>query len=79
MKAFGLTIFQAGLDRAERQIGGKEWLFETMSIADFALFYLEHWSVLNGIGSLGPNCQAHHDRLWANADIRRAVESELVA
>lgn len=79
VRAQGLGIFQAGLDRAERQINGKDWLFEKMSIADFALFYLEHWSVLNGIGLLGQNCQAHHDRLWAKAGIRRAVESELTA
>ncbi|MEN0106769.1 MAG: glutathione S-transferase C-terminal domain-containing protein [Pseudomonas sp.] len=77
VKAQGLKIFQAGLDRAERQINGKDWLFERLSIADFALFYLEHWSVLNGIGTLGPDCQAHHDRLWAIPEIRRAVESEL--
>lgn len=76
VKALGLGIFQAGLERAERQINGKDWLFEQMSIADFALFYLAHWSVLNGIGSLGPNCQAHHDRLWSKIAIRRAIESE---
>jgi len=79
VKAQGLKVFQAGLNRAEQQIGGKEWLFNKMSIADFALFYLEHWCVLNGIGTLGPGCQAHHDRLWAKPDIRRAVESELIA
>lgn len=76
VKAFGLGIFQAGLDRAERQINGKDWLFEKLTIADFALFYLEHWSAVNGIGSLGNNCQAHHDRLWSKVEIRRAIESE---
>ena len=76
VKAFGLGVFQAGLDRAERQIDGKEWLFEKMTIADFALFYLEHWSVVNGIGSLGRSCQAHHDRLWSKSAIRCAIESE---
>jgi glutathione S-transferase len=76
VKAFGLGIFQAGLNRAERQINGKDWLFEKMSIADFALFFLERWSVVNGIGSLGRNCQAHHDRLWSRVEIRRAIESE---
>ena len=76
VKAFGLGIYQAGLDRAERQINGSDWLFEKMSIADFALFYLERWSVLNGIGSLGPHCRAHHDRLWSRIEIRRAIESE---
>ena len=79
VKAQGLAIFQAGLDRAERQINGKDWLFDKLTIADFALFYLEHWSVLNGIGSLGTNCQAHHDRLWSKVEIRRAIESELIA
>ena len=78
VKAQGLKIFQAGLDRAERQINGKDWLFEKMTIADFALFYLEHWCVVNGIGKLGQSCQAHHDRLWANVEIRRAIESELI-
>lgn len=78
VRAQGLKVFQAGLDRAERQIDGKEWLFAKLSIADFALFYLEHWSVLNGIGSLGPGCQAHHDRLWSKVAICRAVESELI-
>jgi glutathione S-transferase len=76
VQAFGLGIFQAGLDRAERQINGKDWLFEKLSIADFALFYLAHWSVVNGLGSLGQNCQAHHDRLWSRAAIRQAIESE---
>ncbi len=76
VKAFGLGVFQAGLDRAERQIDGKEWLFDKMSIADFALFYLAHWSTVNGIGALGPNCQAHHDRLWSRGEIRRAIERE---
>ena len=79
VKAQGLAIFQAGLDRAERQINGKDWLFEKMTVADFALFYLEHWCVLNGIGSLGKNCQAHHDRLWSKNEIRRAIESEAIS
>lgn len=78
VKEFGLGIFQAGLDRAERQINGKEWLFEAMTIADFALFYLEHWAVVNGIGSLGQNCRSHHDRLWSKTEIRRALESETI-
>ena len=78
VKAFGLGIYQAGLDRAERQINGKDWLFEKMTIADFALFYLERWSGLNGIGSLGPHCRAHHDRLWSRIEIRRAIESETI-
>ncbi|MES3001813.1 MAG: glutathione S-transferase N-terminal domain-containing protein [Pseudomonadota bacterium] len=76
VQAFGFGVFQAGLDRAEQQINGKAWLFDRMSIADFALFYLEHWSVVNGIGSLGPQCRAHHDRLWSRTEIRRALESE---
>ena len=78
VKAFGLGIFQSGLDRAERQINGKDWLFARLSIADFALFYLERWSVVNGIGSLGPHCRAHHDRLWSRTEIRRAIESETI-
>ena len=76
VKALGLRTFQAGLDRADRQINGKDWLFDKMSIADFALFFLERWVVVNGIGSLGPGCQAHYERLWSNAAIRRAIESE---
>lgn len=78
VRAVGLNIFQAGLDRAERQIASKDWLFERLSIADFALFYLERWSILNGIGKLGPQCRAHHDLLWAIPAIRRAIESEAV-
>jgi glutathione S-transferase len=76
VQAFGLGVFQAGLDRAERQMAGKDWLFDRLSIADFALFYLERWSTLNGIGLLGPGCRAHHDRLWSRPAIRRALESE---
>lgn len=79
VKAFGLQVFQAGLDRAERQIDGKDWLFDRMSIADFALFYLERWSVVNGLGVLGANCSAHYERLWSRAAIRRAIESETAA
>src|SRR5258706_8821986 len=53
-KAHGLGIFQAGLDRAERQINGKDWLFQQITIPDFALFYPEHWSVAKVIRLLGP-------------------------
>lgn len=73
----GLKIFQDGLDRADQQINGKKWLFDQMSIADFALFYLERWSIVNGIGSLGPNCQSHFNRLWSKIEIRQAIESEM--
>lgn len=79
VKAFGLGVYQAGLDRAERQINGKDWLFDQLTIADFALFYLERWSVVNGIGVLGPSCKAHYDRLWNRGEIRRAIESETMA
>jgi glutathione S-transferase len=78
VKALGLRIFQAGLDRAEQQMNGKPWLFDKLSIADFALFFLERWVVVNGIGALGPACQAHVDRLWSKAAVRRAIESELL-
>jgi glutathione S-transferase len=78
VKALGLRTFQAGLDRAEKQMNGKPWLFDRLSIADFALFFLERWVVVNGIGVLGPACQAHVARLWSKAAIRRAVESEIL-
>lgn len=76
VEAFGLGIYQAGLDRAEKQINGKEWLFDKMSIADFALFYLARWSVVNGIGVLGPGCRALYERLSSKPEIRRALASE---
>ena len=76
VKARGLGIYQAGLDLAERQINGKDWLFDKMTIADFALFFLERWCVVNGIGALGQNCQAHYGRLWSRIEIRHAIESE---
>jgi glutathione S-transferase len=76
VRTLGLGIYQTGLDRAEQQLHDKEWLFGQLSIADFALFYLERWSVVNGIGALGHNCQAHFERLWSKIEIRRAIESE---
>ncbi|WP_077035046.1 glutathione S-transferase family protein [Pelomonas sp. KK5] len=76
VRAFGLGVFQAGLDRAEQLLEGRDWLFGAMSIADFALFYLEHWAVVNALGSPGPRCQAHHERLWSRPAIRHAIESE---
>jgi glutathione S-transferase len=76
VKALGIGIFQAGIDRAETLLESHEWLFGALSIADFALFYLEHWALSTDIGVLGPNCKAHHERLWSKEKIRRAIESE---
>jgi glutathione S-transferase len=76
VQAQGLAIFQAGLDRAEQQLQGQDWLFGRLSIADFALFYLGRWGVVNGLGALGQNVRAHHDRLWSRPAIQRALASE---
>lgn len=77
VKAQGLAIFQAALDRAERQLDGKEWLFEQMTIADFALFFLENWAITNGIGAVNSNCRRHYERLMSRSAIRSAIESEM--
>lgn len=70
-------LFQAALDRADRQLDGKEWLFEHLTIADFALFFLENWAITNGIGAVGSNCRRHYERLMSRSAIRSAIESEM--
>lgn len=72
----GLAIYQAGLDRAEEMLAGRDWLFGRLTIADFALFYLEFWSVQNRAGRLGPRCRTHYDLLMARPRIAAAVAAD---
>lgn len=60
IQSAGLVIFQECLDHCDRVLEGKEFACGELSIADFALLYIEHWSAAGNSGSLGANCERHY-------------------
>jgi len=73
VQAIGRQIFSEGMGLAERELDGREWLFGSLGIADFALFYLEYWAVNNGDVEIGPNCRAHYERIAARPGITEVI------
>lgn len=73
IRSTGLAIFQDCLDLCDRVLEGREFACGKLSIADFALLYIEHWSASRDIGRLGDNCRTHYDRMKARPAIAKAL------
>lgn len=69
----GRVIFQACLDHCEKALSGNEFICGCLSLADFALLYLEYWAVVKGEGSLGPNCQRHYQAMSHRPAVARVL------
>jgi glutathione S-transferase len=76
VKARGREIFEGGLKVVDKALAGKEWIAGTMSIADFALFYVEFWAADRAKIQLPPNCAAHYARMKALPSVQKTLADE---
>lgn len=76
VKARGREIFEGGLKHFDKQLEGKEWLVGPLSVADFALFYVEFWAAERMKLPLPANCAAHYARMKARPSVQKAMADE---
>ncbi len=74
VKADGLAIVEKGLALMDHQLADRDYLTGDFTIADAALFYVEHWMVGRVNAGLPPHCQAHYQRMLARDGVKRALE-----
>jgi len=75
IKAQGRTIIEKGFALMNRYLEGREYVVDTFSIADAALFYVEFWADRIDI-PLPENCQAHYQRMLARPAVRQVLMEE---
>jgi glutathione S-transferase len=78
VKAQGREIFATGMRLLDAALAGKDWVVGSFSVADAALFYVEHWAGRMAI-ELPANCAAHKARMLARPAVGRAIEQEGIA
>jgi glutathione S-transferase len=63
----------------DKALDGREYLVETFSIADAALFYVEFWGADRLHVTLPPNCASHYARMKARPAVQKALQDEGIA
>lgn len=76
VKARGREIFEGGLKLLDKQLEGREWIAGPLSIADFALFYVEFWAAERMKLELPKNCAAHYARMKERPSVRKTLANE---
>ena len=81
VKTRGKEIFDKGLALLDKALAGKDYVAGAFSIADAALFYVEHWATnpLKLQMTLPPNCAAHYQRMMARPAVQRTLKAEGLA
>lgn len=72
----GKDIVTTGLKLLARILGEKPYLLEDYSVADAALFFLEHWAVTRAQLSVPPSILGHLERMRGRPAVQRALASE---
>ena len=73
VRARGREIVDAGLDLLSQRLDGQDYLQGGVTIADAALFYVEHWMVKAMGATINGPCLAHYERMLARPAVRRAL------
>lgn len=75
----GKDIVATGLKLLAKTLGEKPYLLGDYSIADAALFFLEHWAVTRAQLPVPLSIQAHLERMRARPAVQRALANENLA
>ena len=75
IKQQGEEIVKRGFDLMNDSLEGKDYIVETFSIADAALFYVEFWAEHLGM-SLPEHCSAHYQRMLTRPAVRQVLTEE---
>ena len=78
VKAQGREIASKGFALMDQALEGREWVAGAYSIADAALFYVEHWGGRGGV-TLPPSCAAHLARMKTRTAVQRMLAAEGIA
>ncbi len=76
VKSRGREIFDQGLRLMDERLTGREFLLGEFSIADAALFYIEHWMVNRLDNALPARCKDHYERMLAREPGQRALSRD---
>ena len=79
VKARGQEIVDKGFVIMAKQLGDKEWIAGSYSVADSALFYVEYWGGKRMGMTLPSQLAAHLDRMLARPAVRRMLDAEGLA
>ncbi|MBS1214470.1 MAG: glutathione S-transferase [Proteobacteria bacterium] len=71
----GREIVEKGFAVMNEVLAAKEYVADTFSIADAALFYVEFWADKLKI-ELPPNCRAHYRRMLTRPAVQRVLREE---
>lgn len=75
VRARGREIVDKGFTVINDVLAAKEYVADTFSIADAALFYVEFWADKLKI-DLPPNCLAHYRRMLTRPTVQRVLREE---
>ncbi len=75
VKAHGRTLVDGGFAILNDILDGHDYVADTFSIADAALFYVEFWADKTGI-PLPSHCQAHYRRMIGRPVVRQVLMEE---
>ncbi len=75
IKAQGQEIVAGAMLVVNDELAGKDYVADTFSIADAALFYVEFWADKIGM-PLPPNCLAHYQRMKTRPAVRQVLAEE---
>lgn len=76
IKQTGKDIIETGFKLLAHALGEKAYLLGEYSIADAALFYLEHWAVTRAELPVPNVVRAHLERMRARPAVQRALADE---
>jgi glutathione S-transferase len=79
VEARGKEIFEKGIGLLDKALAGKEYVAGKFSIADAAVYYVEHWGTNPLKLTLPPNCAAHYQRMTARPAVQRTLKAEGLA
>ena len=79
VKARGKELMTKGFEVMAKQLGDKDWIAGTYSVADSALFYVEYWAAKRMGMTLPPSLAAHLDRMLARPAVQRMMAAEGLA
>ncbi len=75
VKTRGREIVAQGFAIMNDMLAGKDYIVDSFSIADAALFYVEFWADKIGI-ELPQHCRAHYQRMLARPVVQRVLREE---
>ena len=76
VKARGQELFDKGLGILDQQLGDKPFVTGTLSIADFALLYVEFWKAARLKQPLPPNLARHYVAMTARPSVQAALTQQ---